>query len=103
MFFTDIASIELQQRVEDQILSKLAKHMGYCTVPLGIELGLDIPTIENVIYSNPKNIFDQTYEILRTWKQSCRVEPTIFRLMKAVERVQKGGLQFLLDMYTNIV
>lgn len=93
------SSRKLTDVPEDGVLKRLARNMGNCVVHLGIELGIDVPAIEETLYRFPKDMFEQTYDIVRKWKQGCRVKPTIFRLMEAVDRVDKGGLRFLLDHY----
>lgn len=95
----DIARIELQSVPEDAVLDELAHNMGNCTVHLGIELGLNMPTIEETLNRYPKDMFDQTHDILKKWKNNSTVAPTVFRLMKAVETVDKGGLTFLLETF----
>lgn len=75
--------------------------MGNCVIPLGIELGLTVDKIEEVMYRNPKDLYAQNAHVLRIWKTTSRT-PTVSVLLTALVHVQSGGLQYLFNKY-NVV
>lgn len=95
----DIADHKLQVVPKDTVLRSLSQNMGYCTVHLGLELRLTFTDVEETLYRHQKDMLEQTYDILRKWKQKFGDSATIFKLIEAVDRVDKGGLRFLLRHY----
>lgn len=71
--------------------------MGNCVIQLGIELGLSIQDVEQAIYCCPKNLHGQLLHVMKKWKSSRELHPTIYKLMVAIQRCQCGGLRFLLE------
>ncbi|CAC5387365.1 unnamed protein product [Mytilus coruscus] len=95
----DIAEIRLQEVPHDDVLKDLLKNLGNCAVQLGIELGVSISSIEETLTRHPRDMYNQIDDILRKWKTSREVKPTIYRLMLALERVHNGGLEYLKGVY----
>ncbi|XP_076108182.1 uncharacterized protein LOC143076342 [Mytilus galloprovincialis] len=95
----DIADVRLQEIPHDDVLNGLSKHLGNCAILLGIELGITITSIDETMTRHPRDMYLQIEDILRKWKSSRKVKPTIYRLMLAVERVYSGGLSYLKDIY----
>ncbi|XP_076114693.1 uncharacterized protein LOC143082742 [Mytilus galloprovincialis] len=95
----DIADSRLQEIPADEVLNRLPKHIGNCVIQLGIELGLSFNSIEETMHNHFKDMYSQIYDILKKWKQSSRIKPTIYLLMVALQRTDSGGLTFLRDEY----
>jgi len=66
---------------------------------LGVELGLSMVEIEQTIFKYSKDIFSQTFDVLKKWKYSSKVKPTIRILMRAIQASDSRGLKFLRDKY----
>ena len=99
MFVIDIDNIALQQIPDDDVLRDLSKQVGNCAMQLGVELGLSMVDIEQTLFKYSKDIFSQTFDVLKKWKKSCEVKPTIRILMKAMQASDPRGLEFLIDKY----
>ncbi|XP_052066348.1 uncharacterized protein LOC127705994 [Mytilus californianus] len=95
----DIADSRLQEIPADEVLNRLPKHIGNCVIQLGIELGLSFYSIEETMHNHFKDMYSQLYDILKKWKQSSSIKPTIYRLMVALQRTDSGGLAFLREEY----
>jgi hypothetical protein len=44
---------------------------------LGVELGLSMAEIEQTLVKYSKDIFSQTFDVLKKWKYSGKIKPTI--------------------------
>ena len=66
---------------------------------LGVELGLSMVEIEQTLFKYSKDIFSQTSDVLKKWKHSRKVKPTIRILMRAIQTSDPRGLMFLKDKY----
>jgi hypothetical protein len=66
---------------------------------LGIELGLSMVDIEESLFKYSKDMFSQTVDVLKKWKYSSKVKPTIRILMRAIQASDPRGLMFLRDKY----
>jgi len=99
LFVIDIDSIALQQILDDDVLRDLSNQVGNCAMQLGVELGLSMADIEQTLFKYPKDTFGQSYDVLKKWKKSCEVKPTIRILMKAMQASDPRGLEFLTDKY----
>lgn len=95
----DIADVRLQNIPNDTVLGDLPKNIGNCAIQLGIELEITISMIEETMVRYHKDMYGQISDILRKWKSSSKVKPTIYRLMLALERVDTGGLDYLKKIY----
>ncbi|CAC5406648.1 unnamed protein product [Mytilus coruscus] len=93
----EIANLDLQIIPTDKHLQELSNHIGNCPMQLGMELGLSFEEIEQSLFSFPKDLPGLVENILTKWKESSKVN-TIHRLMMALEQVNAGGLQYLLDI-----
>jgi hypothetical protein len=80
-------------------LKKLSKEVGNCAVQLGVELGLSMVKIEETLSNYPKDMFSRTFDVLKNWKHSRKVKPTIRILMKAMQASDPRGLVFLRKKY----
>jgi hypothetical protein len=49
-------------------LKELSEQVGNCAVPLGVELGLSMVEIEQTLFKYSKDIFSQTFDVLKKWK-----------------------------------
>ncbi|CAG2253314.1 unnamed protein product [Mytilus edulis] len=78
---------------------RLPRQLGRRVIQLGIELGLSFASIEETIYNNPKNMYNQLYDVLKKWKESSEQKPSVNTLMKALQRTDSGGLTFLRNEY----
>lgn len=96
---SDIADSRLQEIPADEVLNRLPKHIGNCVIQLGIELGLSFNSIEETMHNHFKDMYSQIYDILKKWKQSSKIKPTIYKLMLALQCTDSGGLTFLRDEY----
>ena len=99
MFVIDIDNIALQQIPDDDVLRELSNQVGNCAMQLGVELGLRMVEIEQTLFEYSKDIFSQTFDVLKKWKTNCEVKPTIRILMKAMQASDPRGLEFLIDKY----
>lgn len=95
----DIADVRLQEIPHDDVLEGLPENLGNCAVQLGIELGITVSSIKETMVRYHKDMYKQISDILRKWKSSIQVKPTIYRLMLALERVDTGGLDYLKEIY----
>ena len=66
---------------------------------LGIELGLSMVDIEESLFKYSKDMLSQTVDVLKKWKYSSKVKPTIRILMRAIQASDPRGLMFLRDKY----
>jgi len=97
-YFLGIANSALQEIPEDDVLKELSGKVGDCAIHLGVELGLDMATIEETLFKHPKNMFEQTFDVMKKWKISGEVK-TIRMLMKAFASADGRGFKFLRDKY----
>jgi len=91
-YFLGIANSALQEIPEDDVLQDLSKEVGNCAIHLGVELGLKWASIEETLSKYPKNMYQQTFDVMKKWKILGEVK-TIRMLMKALQLV------FLSDRY----
>ena len=98
-YFLDIANSALQEIPEDDVLQDLSKEVGNCAIHLGVELGLSMAAIEEILFEYPKSMFKQTFGIMEEWKSSSKVRATILMLMKAFQSADGRGLTFLIKKY----
>jgi hypothetical protein len=70
-----------------------------CAIPLGVELGLSISTIEVILKEYQHDMFNQTFGVMEKWKLSSKSKPTILMLMKAFQSADKRGFMFLREKY----
>ncbi|CAC5383011.1 unnamed protein product [Mytilus coruscus] len=96
-----IADTALQEIPTDDVLNRLPRQLGNCVIQLGIELGLSFNSIEETMYNYSKDMYSQLYDILKKWKQSSKEKPSVYTLMKALQRTDSGGLTFLREQYAN--
>jgi hypothetical protein len=80
-------------------LTELSEQVGNCAMQLGVELGLSMVNIEQTLFKYSKDIFSQTFDVLKMWKYSSKVKPTIRILMTAIQASDPRGLKFLRDKY----
>ena len=66
---------------------------------LGVELGLSMVEIEQTLFMYSKDIFSQTFDVLKKWKYSRKVKPTIRILMRAIQASDPRVLMFLRDKH----
>ena len=99
LFVIAIDSIALQQIPDDDVLRELSKQVGNCAMQLGVELGLSMAEIEHTLFKYPKDTFLQSFDVMKKWKKSCEVKPTIRILMKAMQASDPRGLEFLTNKY----
>jgi hypothetical protein len=80
-------------------LKELSELVGNCAMQLGVELGLSMVEIEQTLFMYSKDIFSQTFDVLKKWKYSRKVKPTIRILMRAIQASDPRELMFLRDKY----
>ena len=56
--------------------------------------------IEQTLYKYSKDMFNQTFDVLKKWKKNRQVKPTIRILMKAMQASDPRGLHFLISKYS---
>jgi hypothetical protein len=66
---------------------------------LGVELGLSMVEIEQTLFMYSKDIFSQTFDVLKKWKYSIKAKSTIRLLMRAIQASDPRELVFLIDKY----
>lgn len=100
-YFEGIADSALQEIPTGEVLNRLPRQLGNCVIQLGIELGLSFNSIEETMYNYSKDMYSQLYDILKKWKQTSKEKPSVYTLMKALQRADSGGLTFLREQYEN--
>ncbi|XP_076116494.1 uncharacterized protein LOC143083962 [Mytilus galloprovincialis] len=75
----------------DEILDELAQVIGVVSIPLGIELGLPVTSLDIIQYNNGWNLVAECKEILFQWREDKKVKPTIGVLVKALGNVGRGA------------
>ena len=98
-YFLDIANSALQKIPEDDVLQDLSTKFVDGALHLGVELGLPMATIEEILLKNKKSYFGQNLGVMEEWKRSKEVKPTILMLMKAFQHVDGKGVTFLAQKY----
>ena len=98
-YFLENANIALQEIPEDDVLQELSKTVGNCAIHLGVELGLNMATIEEILKRYRNSMFEQTFGVMKKWKSSSIVKATILMLMKAFQSADGRGLTFLRENY----
>ena len=66
---------------------------------LEVELGLSMVKIEETLSNYSKDMLSRTYDVLKKWKYSSKVKPTIRILMRAFQASDPRGYKFLRDKY----
>ena len=95
----EIASSRSHEIPDDDVLLQLPHYLGNCAVQLGVELGLSTSDILSIICRPQWDINQQKYDILKKWKEQSTTK-TLHVLMKALQRVDSGGLDFLRKKYS---
>jgi hypothetical protein len=86
----------LQRIPDDDLLEELSRQVGNCAVELGVALGLSMVDIEASLFKYSKDMFSQTFDVLKKWNNSRKeVMPTIFILMRAMQESDPRGIEFL--------
>ena len=80
-------------------MKELSEQVGNCAIQLGVELGLSMMEIEQTLFKYSKDIFSQTFDVLKKWKYLRKVKPTIRILMRAIQANDSRGLMFLRVKY----
>ncbi|XP_063447540.1 uncharacterized protein LOC134727081 [Mytilus trossulus] len=93
----EIADFNLQAIPSDHHLKELSNQIGNCPLQLGIELGLTFTEVEQSLFGFPKDLPGLVEDIVMKWKRKSKVK-TIHSLMLALERVNAGGIRYLLDL-----
>ncbi|XP_076080074.1 uncharacterized protein LOC143050853 [Mytilus galloprovincialis] len=93
--FLEIADLNLQVIPSDKHLKELSNKIGNCPLQLGIELGLSFTEVEQSLFSFTKDLPCLVEDILAKWKRKSKVK-TLHCLMMALERVNAGGVSYLL-------
>ena len=57
--------------------------------------------IEETLSNYSKDMFSRTFDVLKNWKYSSKVKPTIRILMKAMQASDPRGLEYLTNLYTS--
>jgi hypothetical protein len=58
---------------------------------LGVELGLSLTAIEEILFRYSKSMFRQTLGVMKEWTSSSKVRTTILMLMKAFQSADERG------------
>ena len=80
-------------------MKELSEQVGNYAIQLGVELGLSMMEIEQTLFKYSKDIFSQTFDVLKKWKYSSKVKPTIRILMRAFQASDPRGYKFLRAKY----
>lgn len=94
---SDIANFKLQETPSNKVLEELSHQIGNCALQLGIELGLSYCAVEESFVKFPKDLSGLIEDILLKWKANSKMK-TIHSLMMALQRVNGGGVQYLLNL-----
>ena len=80
----------------DDALEDVSHTVGSATFQLGIELGLNISTLES-IEREYKDVINQTRAVLNKWKsEKCSSNCTFETLAKSLKRVRRlGSIEYL--------
>ncbi|XP_071151234.1 uncharacterized protein, partial [Mytilus edulis] len=75
----------------DEILDRLVPLIGKLVFQLGIELGLSVEEIKNIIEKHDRDLTAQNTEVLFTWRKGRIVKPTIRVLEQVFVNIGKGA------------
>ena len=89
----------LQEIPKDDVLRDLSRKVGNCAMHLGVELGLSMATIEEILKRYRNSMFEETFGVMKQWKSSSKTKATILMLMKAFQSADGRGLTFLREKY----
>jgi hypothetical protein len=79
-------------------LKDVARNVGDCAIHLGLELGLEMMTIEDTLVLYQNDMKGQILDVMTKWKCSREVK-TIRMLMKAFHSAELRGYKFLREKY----
>jgi hypothetical protein len=79
-------------------LKDVARNVGDCAIHLGLELGLEMMTIEDTLVLYQNDMKGQILDVMTKWKSSSEVK-TISMLMKAFHSAEPRGYKFLREKY----
>jgi hypothetical protein len=79
-------------------LKDVARNVGDCAIHLGLELGLEMMTIEDTLVLYQNDMKGQILDVITKWKSSSEVK-TIRMLMKAFQSAEPRGYKFLREKY----
>ncbi|XP_052097944.1 uncharacterized protein LOC127732814 isoform X7 [Mytilus californianus] len=82
----------------DDVLKEVAQRIGNRAIQLGIELGLSFNELQESMVEYSRNMFDQTYDILRKWKANSSVK-TVYSLVVALKRVAPSCANYLREKF----
>ena len=92
--FIGIHKDVLQRIPDDDLLEELSRQVGNCAMQLGVALGLSMVDIEESLFKYSKDMFSQTFDVLKKWNNSRKeVMPTICILMRAMQESDSRGLK----------
>lgn len=74
-----------------QSLKAVSDYIGNSSLQLGVELGLDVPQLENIQNQLKNKPLEQTREILTRWRASDQFTPSVRSLIKALYRIDKAA------------
>ncbi|XP_076090552.1 uncharacterized protein LOC143062692 isoform X3 [Mytilus galloprovincialis] len=74
-----------------QSLKAVSDYIGNSSLQLGVELGLDVPQLENIQNQLKNKPLEQTREILTRWRASDHLTPSVRSLIKALYRIDKAA------------
>ncbi|XP_071155165.1 uncharacterized protein [Mytilus edulis] len=72
-------------------LKTASDYIGNSSLQLGVELGLDVPQLENIQNQLKNKPLEQTREILTRWRDSYDLTPSARSLIKALYRIDKAA------------
>jgi len=83
----------LSRTPSDEVLEDLCHTIGSATFQLGIELELDIVTLESIEIQHNKDLINQTRAVLKKWKsEKCsnkQIKYPLKTLAKSLKRVRR--------------
>ena len=76
----------------DEVLQKVADNIGRDWARLGVRLGIEFRTLEQIRHSAPYDIRQQAYLMLVQWKESHRTVATMIELQDKLDALKLGQI-----------
>lgn len=83
---------EVKGEVMDEFLHKVADNIGRDWSRLGVRLGIEFRTLEQIRHSVPYDIRQQAYLMLVQWKESHKTVATMVELQNKLDELKLGRI-----------
>lgn len=87
-----IPRAEVEREVADEFLQKVADNIGRDWSRLGVRLGIEFRTLEEIRCSAPYDVRQQAYLMLVQWKETHKTIATITELQDQLDGLKLGRI-----------